>query len=951
MHHLKRTLTAAAVVCLAAGVLIHGQTPAPAPAGATFAPQDVIPFDAAVRTGTLPNGLTYFIRHNSRPEQRVALRLAVKAGSLYEADDQQGLAHLIEHMAFNGTEHFKAGELVSYFESAGARLGPHVNAATGFDETTYMLDLPTSNADVVQHGLTALADFAGGLSLIPAEVDKERGVVIEEWRGGLGAGTRIRDKQFPVLFYRSRYADRLPIGKPDIIRNAPVERLRAFYDTWYRPERMALVVVGDVDAQQMEASIRTTFAGVKDRAPAAPLPDNTVPLPQQLLVNVTTDPELTSSSVELIHKRAKEGERLVGDYRRDLVERLFEEMFNERFSEIERKPDAAFLNAGAGGGSLSKTTNLFELQARVKDGGLVDGLKALAIEARRVREFGFDAAELDRAKRSMLSFYEHAYSDRDKTESAQYAQEYIRYFLDDEPSPGIAYEYALVQNVMPRITLDDVNAMAKARLAEGSDVVLATAPQKEGLTPPAEGDLRGAISTAQTTEVTPWTDSAPTRPLVENVPAPAAVISRREIPNVGVTVVKFANGVEAWLKPTDFKNDQILFTMYAKGGTSLASEANYFNASLATRYVSLAGWGGLKPLDLDKLLAGKIASARPSIRESTQSIDGSAAPADLETALQLLYQEFRAPNDDPDAFALMKRQLDAALANRGQSPGQVFGETLEKVNTSNHYTSQPLTTEIVATLDRAKMLAFYKERFSNAADFTMFMVGAFDIDKTLPLLARYVGTLPSAGEPHSTYEDLGIHFPTAIQKVEVKKGREPRGQTVISFFADPPGDPVEAERISAATTILDTVLRDELREDLGQTYNVSIGLDQRLPQRGFGHVEVVFAAAPENLPTMTDRVLAAVRKLQQDGPSDDLTSRAKESARRGYEESLRQNSYWMGRLQTIHMLGRDPGEVLTRPARIDAVTPAVLQETFRKYFPLDRYTVVTLLPDQVPAAR
>ena len=950
MRVLPRALAGAALLLVLAAPLPSAQAPA-APPPPAFNLQDVIPFDAAVRTGTLPNGLRYFVRHNGRPEKRVALRLVVKAGSLYEEDDQQGLAHLIEHMAFNGTEHFKPGELVSYFERFGARLGPHVNAATGFDETTYMLELPTDNQDVVEHGLTALADFAGGLSLIPEEVQKERGVVIEEWRGGLGAGSRVRDRQLPVLFAQSRYAERLPIGKPDIIRTAPVERLRAFYDTWYRPERMAVVIVGDVDAQQLEATIRSVFDGVKDRAPAAPLPSNAVPLPRQLLVNITSDPEITSSSVELIHRRPKESERLVGDYRRDLVARLFEEMFNERFAELERKPEAKFLRAGAGDGGLSPTVNLFELQARVKDGGLADGLLAVTTEARRARTFGFTASELDRAKKSLLSVYEHAYSDRDKTESGQYASEYVQYFLEDEPSPGIAYEYALVERILPGISLDDVVATARERLADGSDVILATAPEKAGLSAPSDGDLRAAAASAETAEITPWADAAVSRPLIENIPGPSAVASRREIPALGVTVVKFANGVEAWLKPTDFKNDQILFSLYAKGGTSLAGEGNHFNAELASRYVALSGWGGLKPLDLDKLLAGKIASARPSIRESTQAIDGSAAPADLETALQLLYQEFRAPNDDPDAFALMKRQLEAAVANRGQSPGQVFGETLDGVNTSQHYTSRPLTADVVASLDRAKMLAFYKDRFSNAADFTMFMVGAFKVDEVTPLLARYVGSLPSAGASKSTFEDLGIHFPTTIQNVVVRKGREPKSQTVISFFADPPGDPLEAERVIAANTVLDTTLRDELREDLGQTYTVSVGLNQDLPQRGDGHIQVSFAAAPENIQSMTDRVLAAVKRLQQDGPSADLTARAKESARRGYEESLKQNSYWMARLQTIHLLGRDPGEILTRPERIDSLTPAVLQETFKKYFPLDRYTIVTLVPEEAAAAK
>src|ERR1700704_1186615 len=381
-----------------------------------------LPLDPAIRTGTLPNGLKYFVRRNGRPEKRVSLRLAVKSGSLEEADDQQGLAHLIEHMAFNGSAHFKPGELVSYFERLGARLGPHVNAYTSFDETVYMLDLPTDQGDVVAKGLTALADFEGGLNLDPVEIDKERGVVIEEWRGGLGAGSRVRDKQFPVLFYRSRYAERLPIGKPEIIRNAPAARLRAFYDTWYRPDHISIIAVGDVDAAQMEQNIRTLFGPLVARAPAAPEPDRTVPLHSQLLVNVATDPELTRSNVQLVRKRTRETGQRVADYRRGLVQRLIEYMISERFTELARRPDAKFLAAGAGGDSLSRTVDAFSFSASVQDGRIADGLSALAVEARRVRQFGFGAGELDRAKAWMSGFMERADNERDKTESGSDAQ-------------------------------------------------------------------------------------------------------------------------------------------------------------------------------------------------------------------------------------------------------------------------------------------------------------------------------------------------------------------------------------------------------------------------------------------------------------------------------------------------------------------------------------------------
>ncbi len=918
---------------------------APQPSAPAINLQEPIPFDGSVRTGTLPNGLTFFVRKNGRPANRVALRLAVKAGSLFEDDDQQGLAHLIEHMAFNGSAHFKPGELVSYFESTGARLGPHVNAYTSFDETVYMLDLPADSKEVVSKGLTALADFAGGLTLDPGEIDKERGVVVEEWRGRLGAGSRIRDKQIPLLYYRSRYAERLPIGKPEIIRSAPAARLRAFYDTWYRPERMAIVVVGDIDPQDVENGIRSAFAPLQARAAAASPPDTTVPLHREALVNVTSDSEATQSSVQIGRKRPKEGSRLVADYRRGLVQNLFDQMLNERFGELARKPDAKFLAASAGDNSLGPKVEMFVLSARVKDGGIAEGLSALEIEARRVQQHGFTPSELDRAKRWMTAFYDRAYSERDKSESASFAHEYLNYFLSDEPSPGIEYEYRLVRQVLASITLNDIATLARAHLNGEGSVVLAVTPQKDDVRPPAESDLQAAVSAAARVAVTPWSDSTTTRALLEKVPEPAPVASRRELSNVGVTVVRFANGLEAWLKPTDFKNDQVLFTMYSPGGASLAAAADFMQARFATAYVELSGVGGLKATDLEKMLAGKLASAAPFVSASTHGISGSAAPAELETAMQLLYQTFTAPGDDPDAFALMKRQAEASVANRGRSPGQIFGEKVSQVNTSDHFTSQPLTAERVAALDRAKMLTFYRDRFSNAADFTFFMVGAFKLDTAVPLLARYLGTLPSTGARTARYRDLAVRFPGAVERAQVEKGREPRSQTVISFFADPPFDPSEQERIGTATMVLETVLRDSLRETLGQTYTVSVRLSQSPPQRGDGYVAVSFGAAPENIAPMADRVLQEVKRLQSEGPAADLVGKAKEAARRDYETALRQNGYWMRRLQSIHLLGGSPDDIVTRTARIEAMTPAAVQDAFRKYFPLDRYTIVTLVPE------
>jgi zinc protease len=675
-----------------------------------------------------------------------------------------------------------------------------------------------------------------------------------------------------------------------------------------------------------------------------------VPLHKDTLASIVTDPELTQSSVSLVRKRPRGGSATVADYRRDLVQRLFEQMLNERFDEISRRADAKFLGASVYGGGLSADVETVSLGASVQAGKIQEGLAAVALEARRAREFGFTAAELERAKKWMASYYERAYSERDKTESGSFAQEYLNHFLEKEPSPGIAYEYKLVQQLLPGITTQEMTALAKALLADDSRVILATSPQKPDIPVPTDAQLKDVLGAVESAAVTPWTDTTSTRDLIERKPEPAAITSTRKVDEVGLTIVRFANGVEAWLKPTDFKNDQVVFSMQAKGGTSLAPPENFFEASFATSYAAISGAAGLKALDLQKMLAGKIASASPYTYLSTHGFSGSAAPAQLETALQLLYARFTQPGDDPEAFELLKRQLAAAVANRLDNPQTVFSDKLDEVNTSGHYTSRPLTPERVNSLDRAKMVKFYRERFANAADFSFFMVGAFKLDEALPLLQRYVGGLPSTGTASSDFKDVGIHFPSTAQRAKVEMGREPKSETVVSFFAEPPADdPMEQERALAATDVLEIALRDILREELGQTYTVSVDLSQAPPQKGGGHVEVSFGAAPENIDKMTARVMQEVERLRNSGPSLDLLNRAKETARRNYETQLRTNSYWLGRFQAVKMWGQDPVIISKRVDRINALTQASVQDAFKKYFPDDRTTVVTLLP--APAAK
>ena len=950
------TLFVLAILGAAAGAPIAGssgqavgQAPSASPAPAqspAISTSEKLPFDAAVTVGTLPNGVKYYIRKNTRPEKRVSLQLAVKAGSVDEENDQQGLAHFLEHMAFNGTRRFKPGELIAALESTGARLGPHVNAYTSFDETVYMFQLPTDKEGLVEKGVQALADFAGGITLDAKEIDKERGVVIEEWRGGLGAGSRLRDQQVPVLFYESKYAERLPIGKPDVLKSFAPERLRAFYTKWYRPDRMAVVAVGDAEVASLEALIKKEFGALSKPAGAAPSRDYLVPLHTDLLVKVATDPEATQSSVSVIGKRKRTPEDTVGGYRRSLVRRLAFQMLNERFDELSRKPDAQFLNAGAYESGLSPTTSTVGLGVAVQEGKLAGGLSAAVIEANRAVQHGFGPGELDRAKKRITAAYDRGYAERDKTESGAYVQEYVNHFLEDEPTPGIEYERKLVQGLLPGITSEEVTAAAKDLFGDASRVILAVSPEKPDLKVPTEAELRSAVASAEKVAVTAWADDAASRDLMTRIPDPGAIKSRRELSELGVTVVQFGNGVEGWFKPTDFKNDEVLFSLVSRGGSSLASPDLYMDAAFSPALVQLSGIGGHRAIELQRLLAGKNTSAGATVSPSMHGISARSNPANVETALQLMNLHFTAPGDDADAFGLIKKNLENAYQNRERNPDTVFSEKVSEVNTSGHYTSRPLTMERIAKLDRSAMAAFYKERFANAADFTFFMVGTFKTDDVLPLVAKYVGSLPSKGAASAQVKDMAMKFPAAIVRERVERGREPRARTVVSFYAEPPLEENEQSRVEAATEVLEIALRDILREELGETYGVSVGLSQPLPQRGAGRIAITFGGAPDKIDGMVERMMKEVQRLQQEGPSEDLTTRAKETARREYETARKQNGYWLGRLQSARLLDRDPNLILTREQRIDAITPQNVHEMFKKYFPMDRYTVVTLVPEK-----
>ena len=645
---------------------------AAAPAG-TEAPERAVqrlPIDPRVTYGRLENGIEYIVRENQKPEKRAELRLALEVGSVLEDDDQQGLAHFVEHMAFNGTRRFPKQALVDFMEKIGMGFGPHLNAHTSYDETVYKLRVPTDSAHLVERAFDILEDWATGITFEGEEIDKERGVVVEEWRSGRGAEARVRDRQWPLLFKNSRYADRLPIGKKAVLDTFGHETVRRFYRDWYRPELMHIVAVGDFDADWIEDLIRKRFSRIPPSgSDARKRFYASVPGHNETLFAIATDPEMPTTSVVVVYKQPVREQGTVEAYRDRLKVRLYSRMLNERLNELTKRPNPPFLGAGTGQGLWVRTKEIYFLGAGVKEDGLIPGLEALIREASRVQRHGFTATELEREKVNTLRGFERAFEERDKQRSGGLAGEYVRHFMDNESIPGIEIEFELAKTLLPGIQLGEVNRLATEWITDRDRVVLVTAPEKAGVEIPTEQQLLAAVERVRGEEIVPYVDAVADISLLSNVPAPGTIVAEKQIPETGLTEWTLSNGVRVGLKPTDFKNDQILFASYSAGGHSLVEDPDYIPASTAVAVLGEGGLGAFDQIELRKKLAGKAVSISPWIGELQEGMSGSASPKDLETMFQLVYLAFTAPRTDSSAFMGLQGANARVAAEPGQGPG------------------------------------------------------------------------------------------------------------------------------------------------------------------------------------------------------------------------------------------------------------------------------------------
>jgi zinc protease len=941
-HTRVRFVFLVATILAALGIAGAQQSAIP-PAVRAAALDQVVPVDPLITVGTLPNGFRYYIRENRQPQARAELRLAVKAGSVLEDEDQRGMAHFVEHMAFNGTQHFPGNAVGTFMQSLGVRFGAHVNAHTGFDETVYELQIPTDNPAVIDRSLLILEDFAHNVSFDPEEIDKERGVILEEWRLGLGAGERIQTAQFPLLLKGSRYAERLPIGKPEIIRNVNHDRLKQFYADWYRPDLMAVSIVGDFNKAAMEVQIRSHFGGIPPASSPRTKPSFTVPNQQGTTYSVITDPEATNTRISATSTMPAREQMSIGAYRQHMVERLFGAMLSARLNEIAQAPSAPFLRAQTDRSLFTRTIEVTSLDALVAKGSVDRGLGALFTELARVARFGFTAPELSRMKLNLERGLERAVVEKDKSESGPLADEFIRNFIQDEPIPGIVYEYGLNQRFLPEITLAEVNAVAKDWMPDRNRVVAISAPESDKASLPNEVTLAGLISTNADT-LTAYVDTTSNKPLLARAPTAGSIASTASTQDVGITEWKLSNGVRVVLKPTTFKQDEILFRAISPGGTSLASDEDFIPADTADAVIAQGGLGGFSRIDLDKVLAGTTASVRADIGDTEEGLAGSAARKDLETMFQLIYLTFTAPRADPVAFGVLTDQLKVTLANRQSQPDEVFNEALDAALSQNHLRTQPLTPVSVNRMNLAKSLAFYQDRFADASDFIFVFVGSFEVDTMKPLVEKYLGSLPSLHR-NEMVKDVGIRTPSGVVEKQVKSGIAPRSQVSIVFSGPFQND--EQHRV-IATAMADTLagnLQRTLREDLGGTYGVSVV--PRFTKRPTGEyrLTITFACDPARTDTLVKSAFQVIDNYKQTGPGQGQVADARAALIRDLEANIGSNGYLLNRILFKYEFGEDVKEVFNMRPFYDQITVAALRDASRQYLNTNRYVEVTLVPE------
>ena len=875
------------------------------------------PVDKDVRIGHLDNGLTYYIRHNALPEHRVEFHIAQKVGSILEEPQQRGLAHFLEHMAFNGTKNFPGDEkglgIVQWCETKGIKFGVNLNAYTSVDQTVYRIsNVPTDDQSVVDSCLLILHDWSNAVLLSDKEIDKERGVIHEEWRSRNSGIMRLYTEAQAVMYPGDKYADCMPIGSIDVIDNFPYQAIRDYYAKWYRPDLQGIIIVGDIDVDQMEAKIKSVFADVKKPVNPAkrvyyPVADN-----QEPLVYIGKDKEIDDPTIEIYFKQDPTPDSIKGNMAYLLQQYMLSmttSMLNSRLNELRQSANPPFIYAGCYYGNyfLAQTKDAFTLSISSKAEGINEALKAGLTELERVRRYGFTESEYERARANYLQRLESAYNEREKTKNDSYVNEYINHFLMAEPIPGIEFEYTTMNQIAPNIPVMAINQAIQqgGLLPDNNQVVFIAAPEKEGIVCPTKEEVVAQLKGMKDLKVEAYVDKVSNEPLMKEAPKGGKIVSENTNAIYGTTELTLSNGVKVYIKKTDFKADEIQMKGVSLGGTSLFPDNDKLEMSYLNSVIQAGGLGNFSKVDLTKMLAGKKVSVNAAVGANTEGITGSCSPKDFETMMQLTYLSFTAPRKDMDAFASLKSRIKAQLESAESNPLSSISDTIQKMMYGYHPRYFSMKPEMVDQINYDRIIEMYKDRFADASDFRFFLVGNVDIEKVKPLIEQYLGALPSTGRKE-TFRDNHMDIAKGmLENTYAKEQQTPMATVFMLYSGKCKYDLKDNLLMSFLTQALDMVYTEEVREKEGGTYGVSsYGQLSKHPNEKF-MLQIVYQTDPAKKDHLNGIIDAQMKKMASEGPTEEHLQKIKEYMLKKYKDNQKENGYWLNNLDEYFYTGVD----------------------------------------------
>lgn len=905
-----------------------------------------IPIDPTIKMGKLSNGLTYYIKHNAKPKNKAELRLVLNAGSILEDEDQLGLAHFIEHMAFNGTKNFPKNKLIDYLQSLGVEFGADLNAHTSFDETVYKLSVPTDEK-TFDTSLQVLRDWADGITFSHEEIDNERGVVAEELRARSGAGMRMYYKSIPIITNNSRYAERSPIGTLDVIMNSKYDVMKRFYNDWYRPDLMALVLVGDFDVEETETKIIEIFKNIKPVKAPKERVYHKIPKNNEPKITVITDKETKGVKVSVYIKKQETDVETLKDYKQEVLKSLYSGMLRQRLSEVSIQSDAPFLSATAGIGNFLANMDCYYLRANLKEDKINEGIDALLTESERAKEFGFTTTELERYKALLLNNADLRRKETGKLSTKYYIEQYIDNFTDNVPIPSDAFKYEFYKEAFPSISVEDVNNVSKQWVREDNMAIVVNAIEKTDLKLPTENEIEEIFKSVTSKNIEAYKDKLGDIQLMPNKPKPGKIINEAYNKKVDVTTWKLANGVTIIVKPTQFQNDLISMTGFRPGGSSVAPDSLYVSARNAGNIIGSSGVNYISKTDLKKLNMGKTLSVTPRINFYDELFSGSSSSKDLERMMQLVNLYFTNPNKDKNVFDAFKENFKSTNKDQDNSPGAYFEKRISEIMTQNHLRATSLTeAQIEEGLNLDDVYDFYKERFSSANRFTFLFVGSFEIDSLKAYVTQYLGSLPSNLNKTSSWRDIGLRYTEGVIKDTIIKGVDDKSKVDMRFVGSFKFSLEEKKKLSLLGKLLKIKLTEEMREKMAGVYGVQVsGYASEIPYNWY-RMNVRFTCDPNNVDKLTKKVLEEIEKIKKNGAlSEDLT-KIKEAELANAKDAMEYNGYWIFKLKEVYKYGLDYESILDYETGINKIDSNMFKEAANTYFNMSNYAEFILFPEK-----